>query len=170
LISLNPRLGFPLIFRTIRRRRKPMSAVGLEGLDHTVQLTHRWINELDDRLGWNNKPRSYRLLKAVLHAVRDWLRPAEAADLAAQLPTLLRGAYYEQWRPAAVPVKHRSKADFLARMEDAFKADPLAQPAREVIVVFELLSSKITAGEIDDVRRALPEEVRNMWPERYVAA
>jgi uncharacterized protein (DUF2267 family) len=69
-----------------------------------------------------------------------------------------------------VPVKHRSKADFLARMEDAFKADPLAQPAREVIVVFELLSSKITAGEIDDVRRALPEEVRNMWPERYVAA
>jgi uncharacterized protein (DUF2267 family) len=55
-------------------------------------------------------------------------------------------------------------------VEDAFKADPLAQPAREVIAVFELLSSKITAGEIDDVRRALPEEVRNMWPERYVAA
>ena len=46
---------------------------GLENLEHTVQLTHVWINELDDRLGWNNKPRSYRLLKAVLHALRDWL-------------------------------------------------------------------------------------------------
>ena len=144
-----------------------MSAVGLEGLDHTVQLTHRWINELDERLGWSNKPRSYRLLKAVLHALRDWLRPEEAADLAAQLPTLLRGAYYEQWRPGAVPVKHRSKADFLVRVEDAFKADPLAQPSREVMAVLELLSSKITAGEIDDVRRALPEDVRNMWPQPY---
>jgi uncharacterized protein (DUF2267 family) len=123
-----------------------MSAVSLEGLDHTVQLTHRWINELDDRLCWSNKPRSYRLLKAVLHAVRDWLRPNEAADLAAQLPTLLRGVYYEQWRPAAVPVKHRTKADFLARVEDTFKMDPLEQPSQAVIAVFELLSSKITAG------------------------
>ena len=77
-----------------------MTAMGLEGLEHMVQVTHTWINDLDDRLGWNNKPRSYRLLKAVLHALRDWLQLNEAADLAAQLPTLLRGAYYEQWRPA----------------------------------------------------------------------
>jgi uncharacterized protein (DUF2267 family) len=146
-----------------------MSAVGLEGLDHTVQLTHIWINELDDRLGWGNKARSYRLLKSVLHAVRDWLQSAEAADLAAQLPTLLRGVYYEQWRPGAVPVKHRTKADFMARVEDAFKADPLEHPSLAVIAVFQLLSSKISAGEVDHVRRALPEDVRNMWPERYVA-
>ena len=147
-----------------------MSSVGLEGLEHTVQLTHIWINELDDRLGWNNKARSYRLLKSVLHALRDRLQPAETADLAAQLPTLLRGAYYEQWRPGATRVRHRTKADFLAQVEDAFKADPLPQPSRAVMAVFELLSSKITAGEIDDVRHALPEEIRNLWPERYMRA
>jgi uncharacterized protein (DUF2267 family) len=147
-----------------------MSAVGLEGLDHTVQLTHIWINELDDRLGWNNKPRSYRLLKAVLHALRDWLQLNEAVDFAAQLPTLLRGAYYEQWRPATTPVKHRTKADFLARVEDSFKPDPLAQPSQAVIAVFELLSRKISRGEIDDVRHDLPEEVRTLWPEPYVSA
>ena len=28
-----------------------MSAVGFENIDHTVQLTHIWINELDTRLG-----------------------------------------------------------------------------------------------------------------------
>jgi uncharacterized protein (DUF2267 family) len=147
-----------------------MSATGLESLEHTVQLTHAWINELDDRLGWNNKPRSYRLLKAVFHTLRDWLPLSEAADLAAQLPTLLRGAYYEQWRPAATRAKHRAKADFLAQVEDAFKADPLAHPSQAVMAVFELLSKKVTAGEIGDVRHALPAEVRNMWPEPYVAA
>jgi uncharacterized protein (DUF2267 family) len=147
-----------------------MSTVGLEGLDHTVQLTHVWINELDERLGWNNKPRSYRLLKAVLHALRDWLQLNQTVDLAAQLPTLLRGAYYEQWRPAAGPVKHRRKADFLAQVEGSFKTDPLDKPAQAVMAVFELLSKKITPGEIDDVRRALPEELRNLWPEPYVPA
>ena len=51
-----------------------MSAVGLEALDHAVQVTHGWINDLDEQLGWGNKPRAYRLLKAVLHALRDWLQ------------------------------------------------------------------------------------------------
>lgn len=147
-----------------------MSAVGLEGLTHTVELTHIWINDLNTRLEWNDKSRSYRLLKAVLHALRDWLPVNESADFAAQLPGLLRGAYYEQWRPATTPVKKRSKADFIARVEDAFKADPLEQPSRSIMTVFELLSSKVSKGEVADVRHALPAELRDMWPEYYVAA
>ena len=79
-----------------------MSTVKLKALDHTLQITHVWINDLDKRLGWENKARAYRLLKAVLHALRDWLRIDESAHFAAQLPELLRGVYYEQWRPAIV--------------------------------------------------------------------
>ena len=147
-----------------------MSAVGLEALDHTVQLTHVWINDLDQRLGWNNKPRAFRLLKAVLHALRDWLPANEMADLAAQLPELLRGVYYEQWRPTMTPVKKRSKADFITRVEDSFRVDPIANPAKAVMTVFELLSEKITAGEIKDIRGMLPQDLRNLWPEPYVEA
>jgi len=144
-----------------------MSAQGLEGLDHTVQVTHIWINELDDRLQWNNKARSYRLLKAVLHALRDSLRVNEAVDLGAQLPALLRGAYYEQWRPATTPVKNRTVEDFLARVNESFARDPIEESAQAVMAVFQLLSKKITEGEIEDVRGCLPEPVRNIWPEPY---
>jgi uncharacterized protein (DUF2267 family) len=98
-----------------------MSAVGLESIDHTVQLTHIWINDLDARLGWENKHRSYHLLRSVLHAIRDWLKVEEAAKFGAQLPELLRGVYYEQWRPAKAPVKRRSKADFIARIDHPFE-------------------------------------------------
>jgi uncharacterized protein (DUF2267 family) len=146
-----------------------MSAVGLEALEHTVQITHVWINDLDRKLGWDNKSRAYRLLKAVLHALRDWLQVNDSAHLAAQLPELLRGAYYEQWRPAIVPVKKRGKAEFIARVQESFKADPIENPAQAVLAVFELLSKKITRGEIEKVRRALPQELRNLWPEHYVA-
>ena len=46
-----------------------MSITGLESLQHSLELTHIWINDLDERLEWNNKPRAYRLLKSVLHAL-----------------------------------------------------------------------------------------------------
>ena len=101
--------------------------------------------------------------------MRDWLQINESAHLAAQLPELLRGAYYEQWRPAATPVKKRSKADFIARVADSFKTDPMENPAQAILAVFELLSEKITRGEIEKVRHALPQELRNSWPEHYVA-
>jgi uncharacterized protein (DUF2267 family) len=137
---------------------------GLEGIDHAVQLTHIWINDVDQRLGWNNKARAYRLLREVLHALRDWLQINEAVDMAAQFPTFLRGIYYEQWRPATTPVKERSKQDFIARIDRAFRTDPLDDTARAIGAVFALLSEKITAGEISDVRHALPSQLRELWP------
>ena len=144
-----------------------MSAQGLESFDHTVQLTHVWINDLDARLEWNDKARSYRVLKAVLHTLRDSLRVNEAVDLGAQLPGLLRGAYYEQWRPAATPVKNRHIEDFLARVSQAYGREPLANPATVTMAVFQLLTKRISEGEVEDVRRCLPEEIRNIWPEPY---
>jgi uncharacterized protein (DUF2267 family) len=141
-----------------------MSTPGFESIDHTVQLTHIWINELDQSLGWENKPRSFRLLRAVLHALRDWLQVNEAADFAAQLPTLIRGLYYDQWRPAAVPVKDRSRGSFLARIDRDFRTDPIDDTAEAVRAVFSLLSAKVTAGEIADVRNSLPADLRALWP------
>jgi uncharacterized protein (DUF2267 family) len=147
-----------------------MSTVGLESIDHTVQLTHGWINELDAMLGWNDKARSYRLLRSVLQALRDWLPVNESADFAAQLPNLLRGVYYEHWRPAATPVKQRSKADFLARIDHAFVGDPIAYTAEAISIAFQFLSTKIAAGEIADVRHALPADVRALWSLSSAAA
>jgi uncharacterized protein (DUF2267 family) len=102
-----------------------------------------------------------------LHAVRDWLPVNEAVDFGAQLPELLRGAYYEGWRPAATPVKKRSLDDFTAAVTAHFKADPIPNPAQAVMEVCRLLNAKITPGEIEDVRHAMPEEIRNFWPEPY---
>jgi len=141
-----------------------MSTSGLEGIDHTIQLTHLWINELNDLLGWDNKPRAYRLLRAVLHAVRDWLQVNDAAHLGAQLPMLLRGIYYEDWRPAGTPVKKRDKAAFLTRIDHAFVTDPMSDTADAVTAVFRLLSDRLTGGEVDKVRHALPSDLRAIWP------
>lgn len=142
-----------------------MSASGLEGIDQAVQQAHIWINEVEKRLGWDGKPRAFRLLRAVLHALRDHLQVNEAADLGAQLPTLIRGVYYEQWQPAKTPVKERDRQRFLERVDRSFQPDPIDDTARAVAAVFGLLSEKVSAGEIDDVRNALPKSIRELWPE-----
>ncbi len=142
-----------------------MSAAGLESIDRTVQLTHIWINDLEKSLRWRDKARTFRLLKSVLHALRDWLQLNESADLAAQLPTLVRGIYFEQWRPAA-RVRKRSKAAFLQRVDLDFFNDPLSDVGDAVQAVFGLLWEKVTAGEIEDVRQALPADLRVLWPRR----
>jgi uncharacterized protein (DUF2267 family) len=141
-----------------------MSTVGLESIDHTVQLTHSWINDLDALVGWESKASSYRLLRTVLQALRDWLPVNDAAHFGAQLPTLLRGVYYEHWRPAVAPVTERHKANFLARVDDAFRTDPIMFTHEAVSAVFDLLCDKISAGEIEKVRHALPADIRAMWP------
>jgi uncharacterized protein (DUF2267 family) len=140
-----------------------MSAVCLQSIERTVQLTHVWINELDAMLGWHDKHRSYRLLRSVLQTLRDWLPVNEAADFAAQLPGLLRGVYYEQWRPATTPVKLRSRVDFPGRIDHPFVDDPIIYTAEAVSIAFRFLSTKIGAGEIADVRHALPADVRALW-------
>lgn len=147
-----------------------MSAAGLESIEHTVHVTHTWINELDELLGWSNKSRSYRLLRSVLQALRDWLPVNEAADFAAQLPNLLRGVYYEQWRPATTPVKPRSKSDFLGRIDHAFVGDPILHTEDAVRITFRFLSTKIAAGEIADVKHALPADLRALWTLSSAAA
>ena len=141
-----------------------MSAVGLESIVHTVQLTHKWIKDLDARLGWGDKHRSFRLLRTVPQALGDWLSVNAAAGFGSQLPELPRGLYYERWRPVATPVTERRKAYFISRVDKALKTGPILFTSAAVTAVFKLLSDKITAGEIEHVRDTLPAHIRALWP------
>ena len=142
-----------------------MSFTGLPIFDETVQLSNVWLNELMDELDWKDKKRAYRILRATLHALRDRLTPHEAIHVGAQLPMLIRGLYYENWRmKEAVPPEH-TKQVFLDHVRSEFRDDPAIDVERPVRGVFKLLARKITSGEIEDVKNMLPAEVRTLWPD-----
>lgn len=52
----------------------------ISGFTQAANQAQQWVNELADVLGWDERP-AHRLLRSVLHALRDWLPEAEMADL-----------------------------------------------------------------------------------------
>jgi uncharacterized protein (DUF2267 family) len=141
-----------------------MSATGLETFDATVQKTNRWLKELMQELGWEDRHRAYSALRAALHALRDRLTVEEVAELGAQLPMLVRGFYYEGWDPTGKPLRVRTREAFLARVAQEFRADERVDPEQVTRAVFTVLSNRISEGEIEDVKHVLPAEIRALWP------
>jgi len=139
-------------------------ASSVAAFDKTIEKTNLWLKELEAILAWDDRERAYHALRAVLHAVRDRLPPQEAVDLGAQLPMLVRGFFYEGWHPADKPLRYRNKQPFLDCVTKEAPAIGEADLEPVVSAVFELLSSQLPHGEPDQVRRALPAEVRELWP------
>lgn len=140
-----------------------MSATTIANFTQAAQQAQQWVNELADELDWDDR-RAYRLLRCVLHAVRDWLPQVEMVDLSAQLPVLIRGIYFEGWKPLGTPVDERRKEDFIERIQNAFLDDLLNDPDAAVKAVFRLLDRHVSRGQIDDIRHSMKKPLREMWP------
>ncbi|MBP0482099.1 DUF2267 domain-containing protein [Sagittula salina] len=140
-----------------------MSTTGHPAVDEAPQVVAEWLNLLCDDLDWQERGRAYLLLTEVLHALRDYLGVDEAADLAAQLPLILRGIYYTGWNPSKTPEKPRSKEAFLSRVAAPFSKAPLEDPERAVAAVFDLLRRKVSMGEIDQVAGAMRGPLQALW-------
>jgi len=143
-----------------------MSATGLEVFDKTLQTTHIWLDEIIEDLG-TDRHTAWHVMGAVLHALRDRLPVDLSAHLSAELPLLIRGAYFDGWHPSreAQTLKQRSLAEFLERISDGLAGTkPISSidAARSVLAV---LSRHIAKGQAVKVRNALPEEVRALWPD-----
>ena len=137
---------------------------GLEVFDSTVHKTHIWLNDIMQELGWDDRYKAYLGLRTTLHALRDRLTVEETAQLAAQLPMLIRGLFYEGWDPTGKPTKERHEAQFLAHVA---KELPRAEPdevERGTKAVLDVLSKRIDRGAAVKLAVIFPDELLKFWP------
>lgn len=131
---------------------------------HGVQQVQEWLKELRDNAGLADEAEALSVLRNVLHQLRDRLTPDEAIELGAQLPVIVRGLYYEGWRPSRTPQKVRTKQAFLD--EVTIKMLPRRLPPESVVKdVFALVAHHCDPGEVGDVIAQLPSEIKALWPE-----
>lgn len=141
-----------------------MTAQGLEVIDHSVHLTHEWINELAGRLDWSSKRSALRLMRVTLHRVRDHLLVDEMAQMSAQLPVMIRGFFFEGWVPKNTPIKERRGEDFVAFVGHQMGDTAEYRGRDDIKCVFDLLNARVSRGEVADIRASLPQDLRDIWP------
>lgn len=141
-----------------------------KNFEKSVQKSMQWIRELQGLGGILDDQEAYAVLRVVLHSLRDRLTLEEGAQLADQLPTALRGLYYEGWQPSKVPVKY-NRMEFLdAVIRKLPQQNRDIDEKAAISSVFYLLQKHISAGEIEDIKSVLPKDFEDLWPHEKKAA
>ena len=134
-------------------------------VDSTVQKTHEWLKYIAESLDTPDEKVAFAALRATLHALRDRLPRETAAQLGGQLPMLIRGMYYEGWSPLQEPSRARHQSEFFDLVARGLKDQPQLHNAGHITrVVFHALARHLDPGEREKVLRALPQEIRELWP------
>ncbi len=140
-----------------------MPANGVEVFDRTLQTTHVWLDEIMAELGPDRQV-AWRALSAVLRTLRDRLPIELAAHLGAQLPLLVRGAYYDQWHPAGQPDRTRDLDGFLARVDQKLDGIRPINVRDATRAVLRVLSRHLDRGQVLKAVGTLPRPIREFWP------
>ena len=141
-----------------------MSATGLEVLDKSLQTTNIWLKEImQAEMVGPDRQVAWRVLGAVLHTLRDRLSVEQVAHLGAELPIVIRGLYYDQWHPAGKPERERRAEEFVARVNLALHDTRPIDPDGATRAVFRVMNRHISAGQVEKIRQALPDNIRRLW-------
>lgn len=137
-------------------------ATGVRTFDHSLDTTRQWLTAVQERMSLGDQQQAFVVMRAVLHALRDRLTVAEAAQFAAELPMLLQGVYYHQWTPRDKPEKIRSRQEFLDKVSEMLMGR--YDPEESARAVFAVLDEKMPGGELDNVKAVLSAAIREIWP------
>jgi uncharacterized protein (DUF2267 family) len=140
-----------------------MSATGLEVFDRTLQITNTWLDEVMETLPRDRKL-AWHILGSVLRTIRDRVPVNLSAHLGAQIPLLVRGTYYDQWRPSETPKAWRSADEFLSIISEELSSQKPVDAKDAAQAVFRVLNHHVDPNQVEKVRHALPEDVQALWP------
>jgi uncharacterized protein (DUF2267 family) len=126
-------------------------------IDRTVSKTNAWLERLSRELDTDDWQRAYGILRAVLHALRDRIGPEVSVHLAAQLPLLVRGIFYEGWDPGLTPQK-LTLDEFIIRVEREATLQSAAEAASATRAVMQVLWDELAPGTMNHVIAVLPDE------------
>ncbi|RJQ34265.1 DUF2267 domain-containing protein [Candidatus Parcubacteria bacterium] len=139
-----------------------MPKTTLDTFDASIQKTNIMLKAVEDRFGWHDRNKAYLALRAVLTTLRDRLTPEHALGLGAQLPMIVRGFYYEGWRPQQTPLK-MNKDEFVGEVERQINPMTYDMETEEMIKgVVAIVQDYTDPNEMRKIKKTLPEGIQNM--------
>ena len=140
----------------------------VSSINESLVKARDWLTQFQEASGASSLDTAYSGLRAGLHTLRDRLVEEEAVHLASHMPMLIRGIYYEGWRPSLAPNRERTVEQFRDSLLESLGPSPNAEldPDAVLRATCQTVSEMCDAGEAEQVRHALPLELREAyWPE-----
>jgi uncharacterized protein (DUF2267 family) len=128
--------------------------------EHAIHTANIWLKSVSDALETEDRHLANRILRTWLHTLRDRLTVDVAAHVAAQLPELLRGVYYDGWDPSVVPVKY-GREGYVNRFVEEAKVSPQEVP-RIAPEVTAAVRHHLSPGQLEAALEQLPHDVRGL--------
>lgn len=135
------------------------------------QFVHDVAVELN--ISWD-MIKAVRIMRAVLHTLRNRLPPATSLQLIAQLPMLIKAIYVDGWKISDEAKRLRHLGDFIEAVREEggvglsndFVTD--YEVTRAIRAVFSVLKKHVSPGEIEDIMATLPKELRPLMADEGV--
>jgi len=140
-----------------------MSSTKVSSLDRSIQSSIEWLNDIKEELKWKDDERVYAATKVTLQTLRDRMIVDETFELAAQMPLLLKGIFFDGYDPSGKPLTIRSREELFNEIQDRFdKAEGLSG---EVITraVLKVLYRRVGEGEMDDIKDSMPTDIQGLF-------
>ena len=112
--------------------------------------------------------KAFRILKAVLHVLRDHVNINESMQLMSQLPVAIKGIYVEQWHVGAAVKRLHTANDFFDEVCRYDKGMVLQDfenyeaVEKSVKAVFRTLNYYLSEGEFEDIIAVMPGEIKKL--------
>lgn len=135
-----------------------MTVSSIGNIEKSVHQTNAWVKDVQALLGCTENE-AFLALRSTLQNLRDRLTIEEATDFAAQLPIVLKGAFYEQWNPVGKPEK-MDRTAFVSRVHAQFSNDPNMNPEDVVMAVFKVLKNRI--GKMRHILSNMPPDIEGI--------
>jgi len=137
-----------------------MSRTGVDSLDRSIEKTNAWLADVASSFGTDDRRLAYRVTRSWLHILRDRLPVPVAAHVAAQLPELLRGVFYEGWNPSKVPIKF-GREEYVARFARDAQIHHSEVPVAGRNVTCAM-RKHMSPGAINEALGVLPSDIKDL--------
>jgi len=139
---------------TIRKKHKSMN------FEEYASEGNRIIHEVALELG-TDRNRAARILRVVLHAIRDRIPPDDAIEFAQGLPMALKGVFIDGYDISKTPIRIRSREKFIDFIYS--KGEPTSAvdfPDRNAVAhalqgVFTVLQPNMDFGQVQQIKNLM---------------
>lgn len=114
--------------------------------------------------------RAVRILRAVLHSLRNRLPVSSSLQLIAQFPMLIKAIYVDGWKVSNQASSMRHIGDFIEAVREEAGAGLIREFVTDyevkqaIYAVFTVVGKHVSEGEIKDLLATFPEELKQLWP------